>query len=979
MPNQYRTSLFNSSILFLIVLTAVGYAGNYFSYPFGFGVDFLFGSIAILIIVSLYGIWWGAFSSLITSTYTIILWQHPYALIIFICEALFVGWRTRQGDRQLLTSDMIFWIFIGMPLVLLFYGYILKVGTITTLIILLKQPVNGIFNALIASLILNYPPIHRWSNSSKKATVFFKQLLLDLLVAFVLIPALILMVINNEVAMNHEQDKLIATLETSAQNLANDLQRWHQFGLSALRYLAQSSSQSQIVVSGQTQYVLNLITESFPLFREAYIINADLQVIAASQTESTSKLINFSRITLPREPQIFILPNSIEGDSANEMPKILQTLPIILDDRWLGNIIAELNIEFIEKLLETETHSVPMVSTLLDQKELSIATTNRELGTKKLFSRQDGEISNVASPDFQSEIFHWLPIAEGKPLIARWRESFYIQDSLIDEEIPLILSMEAPAAPYIDYLQLLYIRNLAILLAIALVSIAIARYLSRLLIEPILNLAIFTTDLPDKILRNQIIKLPRSPIIEMNALANNFEVMSRTVEDNIQQIRLTNQKLKLAKEKSEVANRAKDQFLANISHELKTPLNTIIGYSRLIHKNLSFDRPHPDNLDNHKFLEWLEHVQQNGKYLLTLIDEILDLAKSKANKIRLHPSLVNVASFTEDIVLVGRRKAAQKNLSFRFETSQNLPGDIYTDEQRLRQILLNLIDNAVKFTEQGRITLQISRINADTSNLINKIESSAVADSSSSSSLPSLVGLRFKVIDTGIGIDRRDITRIFQPFEQVDKYEFSEVGTGLGLSISSQLVELMGSKLKVKTQLDKGSIFWFDLAFPEIKVTPIVEPQLVREIVGYKGEQLTILIVDDVRTSRLLLQDILEPLGFKILTAKNGQQGLQLARQNKPDLILTDIFMPIKTGFTLIAELRQDDDFAQTPIIAVSASSFEEIDRQSRAAGCNSFIAKPVDDRKLLNLLGRYLNIEWIYQYNKNLNDLDVGQKIEDL
>ena len=979
MPNQYRTSLFNPSILFLIVLTAVGYAGNYFSYPFGFGVDFLFGSIAVLIAVSLYGIWWGAFCALIASSYTIILWQHPYALIIFVGEALFVGWRMRRGDRQLLISDMIFWVLIGMPLVLLFYGYILKVGTITTLIILLKQPVNGIFNALIASLILNYQPIHRWSNSSKKATVFFKQLLLDLLVAFVLIPALILMVINNEVAMNHEQDKLIATLETSAQNLAHDLQRWHQFGLSALRYLAQSSSQSQIVVSGQTQYVLKLITESFPLFREAYIINADFQVIATSQAESTSKQLDFSRITLPREPQIFILPNSMERDSPNEMPKILQTLPIILDERWLGNIIAELNIEFIEKLLETETHSVPIISTLLDQKELSIATTNRGSGTKKLFSRQNGEISSVTSPEFQSEIFHWLPIAEGKPLIARWRESYYIQDSLIDEEIPLILSMEAPAAPYIDYLQLLYIRNLAILLAIALVSIAIARYLSRLLIEPILNLAIFTTDLPDKILGNQTIKLPRSPIIETNALANNFEVMSRTVEDNIQQIRSTNQKLKLAKDKSEIANRAKDQFLANISHELKTPLNSIIGYSRLIHKNLIL-RPPCDDRDSHKFLEWLEHIQQNGKYLLTLIDEILDLAKSKANKIRLHPSLVEVASFTEDIVLVGRRKAAQKNLSFRFEASDNLPVDIYADEQRLRQILLNLIDNAVKFTEQGQITLQISRINcADTSNS-KKIESSAVTEHSAClSKFPSLVRLRFKVVDTGIGVARQDLTRIFQPFEQIDKYEVLEVGTGLGLSISSQLVELMGSKLKVKSKLDTGSIFWFDLAFPEIKVTPIVEAQTVREIVGYKGKRLTILIVDDIRTSRLLLQDILEPLGFKILTAKNGQQGLQLARQNKPDLILTDIFMPIKTGFTLIAELRQDDDFAQTPIIAVSASSFEEIDRQSRAAGCNSFIAKPVDDRRLLNLLGRYLNIEWIYQYNKNLNDLDVGQKIEDL
>lgn len=973
MPNKYQTSLFNSSTLLLIVLTAVGYAGNYFSYPFGFGVDFLFGSIAVLVIVSLYGIWWGTLASAIASSYTIILWQHPYALIIFVCEALFVGWRMRRGHRQLLTSDMIFWVFIGIPLVLLFYGYILKVGTITTLIIVLKQPVNGIFNALIAGLILNYKPIHRWSNSSaEKATVFFKQLLLNLLVAFVLIPALILMVINNQVAMKHEQNILIATLETSAQNLASDLQRWHQSGLSALRYLAQTSSQSEIIVSGgQTQYGLKLITESLPLFQEAYIINADLQVIATSREEPTNEQLDFSRINLPREPQIFVLPNSIEKDSSDEMPKMLQTLPIILDGRWIGNIIAELNVGFIERLLETETHSVPLISTLLDREKLAIATTNPELETKQPFRRRDGEISRVESPESESEIFHWLPVSEGKPLIARWRESFYIQEFLIDEEIPLILSMEAPAGSYIDYLQLLYIRNLAILLAIALVSILIARYLSRLLIKPILDLAIFTTDLPDKILRNQTIKLPRSFIIETNALVNNFEVMSRNIEENIQQIRLTNKKLKLAKERSEVANRAKDQFLANISHELKTPLNSIIGYSRLIHKDLSLERIHTDNSDNHKFLEWLEHVQQNGKYLLTLINEILDLAKSKANKIRLHPSLVNVDSFTEDIVLFSRRKAAEKKISFKFETTDNLPVDIYTDEQRLRQILLNLLDNAIRFTDRGQITLQISRINsAETKYSKNKIESLAVAERSPSPhNFSSLICLRFKIIDTGIGIARQDLTRIFQPFEQIDKYEVSEVGTGLGLSISSQLVELMGSKLKVKSELDKGSIFWFDVGFPEVKVTSTIESQSVKEIVGYKGKRLTILIVDDVGSSRWLLQDILEPLGFKILTAKNGQQGLQLARRNKPDLILTDIFMPIKTGFTLIAELRQDHDFTQTPIVAVSASSFEAIDRQSRAAGCNSFIAKPIDDRKLLNVLGGHLNLEWIYKYSRELKN----------
>ncbi|MGL5834453.1 MAG: ATP-binding protein [Waterburya sp.] len=939
------------------------------SYPFGFGVDFLFGSIAVLIVVSLYGIWWGTLASLIASSYTIILWQHPYALIIFVWEALFIAWRIRQGKKHLLTSDMIFWICVGIPAVIVFYGYILKVGVVTTAIIALKQPVNGIFNALIASLVLNCKPIYRWANSSpNKATVFFEQILLNLLVAFVLIPALILIVVNNNTAMKHEQDALIATLDTSAQNLVIDLRRWHQSGLEALRFLARTSSESKIVVSGQTQHSLDLVVDSLPLFKDVYIINPDFKVIAEASkpTESVNQQLNFSQLELPRKPQIFVLSSSDANASSSEAkPKILQTLPIILDDRWLGNIIAELNIDFIKQLLATETHSVALGGTLLDENQLVIASTKEEL-TQSLKDDQSldqpqGEISEVISTDTKQKIYHWLPILEGKPLIARWRASFFGEKLLIDEEIPLVLSMEAPAKTFIDYLQLLYIKNLAILLVIALLAILIAKFLSRILVKPIVELAKFTTGLPYKILANETITLPRSSVIEMNALSNNFEVMSSTIEKNIQQIKLTNQELQLAKEKSEVANKTKDQFLANISHELKTPLNSIIGYSRLLQRDLTVNELPGDRAEL-KFLGWLATIQREGKHLLILIDEILDLAKSQAHKTKLHPSLVNLTDFLADLVLFGRRKAREKNLNFKFETFGQLPTNIYVDEQRLRQVLLNLLNNALKFTDQGQINFQIGVI--DPHDLLDSTEIESIPQKQTD------IYLRFRVADTGIGIAHQDLQKIFQPFEQIDKYEFQEIGTGLGLSIGQQLVELMGGKLKVTSELGKGSNFWFDLNFPEMKLTSVIEPQSIEEIVGYQGERRTLLIVDDVKTSRLLLVDLLKPLGFKVLTAENGQQGLQLALAHKPNLILTDLFMPIKTGFTLIAELRQRVDFAYIPIIAISASSFEEVARQSRASGCNSFVAKPIDEQRLLNLLGKNLNLEWIYQDGNNHNEL---------
>jgi signal transduction histidine kinase len=953
MPIKLKTSPLTSSILLLIMLTVAGYAGNYFSYPFGFGVDFLFGSIAVLIVVNLYGIWWGAIACLIASSHTIILWQHPYALLIFICEALFVAIRLRRGKQNLLTSDMLFWVLVGIPLVLIFYGHVLRVGVITTSIIALKQPVNGIFNALIASLILNCKPIYRWANSTQKATVFFEQILLNLLVAFVLIPALLLMVTNNQFAKQNEQDKLIATLDASAQNLATDLQRWHQSGLAALSFLAETSSQSRIVIDGQTQHSLDLAADSLPIFKNIYIINADFNTIARSSTLNDNERLNFSELELPRIPQIFVLPEPV----ARTKPKILQTLPIILNDRWLGNIIAELNINFFGQLLTTETHSLALKSTLQDKNGLLIASSDRE----RQINLSEGEVTDIVSKE-PKRIYHWLPSLENKPLIARWRESFYAAELLIDEQIPLILSMKAPAAPFIDYLQILYIRNLAILLAIALASILVAQYISRLLVKPILKMAIFTTDLHHKIFRNEIISIPRSSIIEMNALVNNFEVMSKTVEKNIQQIKQTNRQLKQAKEKSEDANKAKDRFLASISHELKTPLNSIIGYSKLIQKYLTFHKASANFDMEVKSLEWIENVQQDSKYLLTLIDEILDLAKSKEHKTKLYPSLVHFPSFLEDLVVLSRRKAAKKNISFKFENVGKLPSNIYADEPRLRQILLNLLNNAFKFTEQGQVTLQIE-INArdqNDSSQSGKIQSNLQAPTSGN--LPPQVSIRFQVADTGVGIDRQDWERIFQPFEQIDKFKFQEVGTGLGLSISKELVELMGGDLKVNSEPDRGSVFWFDLMFPEIIISSAIESRPIREIIGHKGTRQTLLVVDDVKTSRMLLLDILEPMGFKVLTAKNGQEGLQLALNYQPSLILTDLFMPIKTGFTLVAELRQIEQFTKTPIIGVSASSFEEVEKQSRASGCDAFLTKPISDRKLLNLLGKYLNIEWIYK-----------------
>ncbi len=951
MFNKLETSSLNPYILLLAILILAGVVGNYLRFPFGFGIDFLFGSIATLIIISLYGIWWGIFATVIISSVTILLGQHPYDFIILTCESLFIIWRLRKGNHNLLFIDIIFWFLIGMPLIGLVYGSILQVGGITTLIILLKQSVNGIFNALVASLILTYKPLYKLVNApSRKAIISLEQILLKLLVAFVLIPSLLLIVMNNRIAIKHEQNKLIATLDSSVQNLAVDIRQWHQSGLSTLRLLAATSSETELIVEGKTQHNIELAMKSLPLFDQICIINSERKVIALAHStdHSGNSSLDLTQLDIPRKPQILVIPKSIpENNSISSKPRILQTLPIIIDERWLGNIVAELNLNFIEQLLQQKTHYSPLQSTLLDENQILIASTNTKINSQQPLNRyQKGKISYIQSDSLKNTVYHWLPTIDEKPLIYRWQDSFYSQEIMIHEEIPLILRMEASAAPYINYLQLLYIRSLIILLLIILISILIAKFVSRLLVQSILNLTKFTNNLPKKILRHETISLPRTSIKEMNLLTSNFEVMSTTIEQNIRQIQQTNQQLQQAKEIAEIANKSKEQFLANISHELKTPLNSIMGYSKLIEKKIALYNSRNNNGEKLNISDWLEIVNQNSKYLLSLLDEILDFSKTRANKTKLHPSIVKFDNFIEEVLNITAEKATEKNIDLKYEASGNLPTTIYADQKRLKQVLLNLLNNAIKFAQQGEVVLKVSQLE-----YLENIDYTFLPQ----------VSIRFAVIDQGIGIASQDLPKIFEPFEQVGKLEVNNNGTGLGLAICKMLVELMGGKLKVKSSVKEGSTFWFDLVFPEIKVTSEIEPQSFVEIIGYKGQELTILVVDDDNNSRSLLVDILQPLGFKIITAENGEEALQLALENNPDIILTDLFMPIKTGFTLASTIRNLEDFKHTPIIAISASSFKEIEYQSRAMGCDEFLEKPVNSEELLNLLGKYKNLEWIY------------------
>lgn len=520
------------TMLGLLFLMAAGYLGNFTRWTLFFDIDFIFGSIAVWIVVCLYGIRAGTLAGLVAASCTYFLWRHPYSVITFTLEALFVGWLFHKKRQNIVLLDGIYWLLVGVPLIWLFYGVVLQVDPVQVSMIGLKQPINGIFNALIASLLLTYLPIHRWLQRPPVInSLSFQQTLFNLLVAFVFLPTLLLVIVGSRDVVNTIRNTAQTNLNSATISTSTEIRAWYQQRLRAVSELAQTAATD--LPPAELRSSLELTQRLLPDIVSLTTIAADGTtvlthsnggVLSAAATRTNRSELELARQTQqPTVSDVFSSPGNQAG--------VVVSAPIV-QEQVSGFVVGEVQLNSVDALLKTHAEQQRVHITLVGRNHTVIASTQTHLSLGQRYDRrQDGDLHWL-----ESQTYQWFPQQGNQLVMVRWMNSFFVRETAIAADLPWTLIVEDSAQPDTRSIQRIYTRNLAIILTIALLALVIAVALSRQLVRPVSQLAQLTTNLPEKLLTGEPIDWIDSQVMELAALIGNFRRMSTTLTQKFREI-----------------------------------------------------------------------------------------------------------------------------------------------------------------------------------------------------------------------------------------------------------------------------------------------------------------------------------------------------------------------------------------------------------------------------------------------------------
>lgn len=943
-PSMKKTS--PRTVVLFLILTSLSFAGTVLTANIFPDVRLVFGSVFSLLAAAYLGLPAGLVVAAVGASYTYVLWNHPYGIAVLVLETLFVGWGYRRRTDNIVLLDTVFWLVVGIPFTFLIHRTVMGSSAQISALAAVIRSVNGIMNTLLTAVVIMIVRLVRFPpDPVRRRNITFSHALSNLVIAFVLFPSLVFTSISGHREYRRINEEIGRMLIQTKNSSGRTFLAWMQENMNSLYSLAGFAklyrNSAGVDIRRELAFLLTLETD----FRHIGLTTSDGRVIAAYPLLDENGATLLGRV-IGSEPHFQVMQRSLEPVVSNYErsvltatgPAVVLSVPIVSGSRLTGSVFGVLKVDRLGWVLDEVMGYERLFYVLLDGAGETVAGNSSRLFSQ-IRSATDSDRVRVVNPEVYE--VDPEPVANRSAFSLRGRSIFFSEAMLATGDgWRLILAV--PFDSYLERLYATYLISLTLMLAILLVTIILARVSGQALVRAIGKQMHVTGDLPGRVERGETIVWPDSVIAEIAGLIENSRVMTGVLREKFRELRISHDRIAAAKEAAEAASRAKSGFLASMSHDIRTPMNAILGMSRL----LLATGLTPEQRKK------LEIVIESSDTLLHLLNDIIDLSKIEAQKYELERTDFSVSGVVSHVISLFAAQAEMKGLTITGSLGEGVPEVLSGDPVRLTQVLMNLVGNAVKFTESGEVRILVELLpEADHGRC--RIDS------------PEDTALRCSVMDTGIGIPYELQERIFESFVQADSSVTRKFGgSGLGLTISRELVRLMGGEMGLESVPGSGSTFWFTAVFKpgNTAAVPAGEPQPAGTAGSGRaalnpgnGRKLSILLAEDNRITQMYALSLFETEGHLVTVAATGLEAVELAARQAYDLIFMDIQMPELDGLEAARRIRSSDTpNASTPIIAMTANAMKEDRDACLAAGMDGYLSKPIDQDDFFEILNRY-------------------------